>query len=79
PVFSFMKVSLRPNGKDKVSYVIEYATKIKLLKNWGLDPKIDFHRDGISLSGQRVTTKVPRGECSKPAHGGTIKLSFVFI
>ena len=32
PVYGFMKVSLRPEGKDKVSYVIEYASKVEVLK-----------------------------------------------
>lgn len=32
PAYGFMKVSLRSEGKDKVSYVIEYATKVEALK-----------------------------------------------
>jgi len=32
PSYGFIKVSLRPDGKKKVTYQIEYATKIKTLK-----------------------------------------------
>lgn len=32
PAYGFMKVSLRPEGKNKVRYAIEYATKATLVK-----------------------------------------------
>jgi hypothetical protein len=32
PFYGFIKVSLRPDGKKKVTYQIEYATKMKTLK-----------------------------------------------
>ena len=32
PFHDFIKVSLRPNGKNKVTYLIEYATKLEMLK-----------------------------------------------
>jgi len=32
PFYGFIKVSLRPNGKKKVTYQIEHAAKVKVLK-----------------------------------------------
>jgi hypothetical protein len=32
PFYGFIKVSLRPDGKKKVSYQIQYVTKVKTLK-----------------------------------------------
>ncbi len=32
PVYGFMKMSLRPNGKNRVTYLIEYAAKVEMLK-----------------------------------------------
>jgi hypothetical protein len=36
PVNGFMKVSLHPGGKSKVNYGIEYATKVEVLKERGV-------------------------------------------
>jgi hypothetical protein len=32
PVYGFVRVSLRPEGKSKVSYTIEYAVRVEVLK-----------------------------------------------
>jgi hypothetical protein len=32
PVYGFMKMSLRPSGKNRVTYLIEYAAKVEMLK-----------------------------------------------
>ncbi|MGA8312788.1 MAG: hypothetical protein WB755_22345 [Terriglobales bacterium] len=32
PFYGFIKVSFRPDGKKKVTYQIEYATKVEMLK-----------------------------------------------
>jgi len=32
PFYGFIKISLRPNGKKKVTYQIEYAAKVNVLK-----------------------------------------------